>query len=145
MWEIAIRLARVILLALILTHDKSLYDESLQTLLPEDEDVLTFKTLTVETISYVDSKIVNSPMTISPTNLLTIKFNDLIQPPVKFQKGRPILQRVVETSPPYCICFLVKVAERISNRSLVKTEVEWIPKFSGWRYWLLRDDHPWNN
>ena len=70
-WERRIRSATAKSVALNLTHGKSLDDESLITLMFEVKAMMKYRQLTVETISDV-----NSPMVNSPSNLLTLKFND---------------------------------------------------------------------
>lgn len=70
-WERRIRSARAKSVALNLMHGKSLDDESLITLMFEVKAMMKCRQLTVETIS--DD---NSPMVNSPSNLLTLKFND---------------------------------------------------------------------
>ena len=70
-WERRIRSARAKSVALNLIHGKSLDDESLITLMFEVKAMMKYRQLTVETISDV-----NSPMVSSPSNLLTLKFND---------------------------------------------------------------------
>lgn len=70
-WERRIRSARAKSVALNLMHGKSLDDESLITLMFEVKAMMKYRQLTVETISDV-----NSPMVNSPSNLLTLKFND---------------------------------------------------------------------
>lgn len=70
-WERRIRSARAKSVALNLIHGKSLDDESLITLMFEVKAMMKYRQLTVETISDV-----NSPMVNSPSNLLTLKFND---------------------------------------------------------------------
>ena len=70
-WERRIRSARAKSVALNLIHGKSLDDESLITLMFEVKAMMKCRQLTVETISDV-----NSPMVNSPSNLLTLKFND---------------------------------------------------------------------
>lgn len=69
-WERRIRSATAKSVALNLIHGKSLDDESLITFMFEVK-AMKCRQLTVETISDV-----NSPMVISPSNLLTLKFND---------------------------------------------------------------------
>ena len=80
-WERQIRSARAIISALLLTHGKSLDDESLRTLMTEAEAVVNSRPLTVETISDV-----TSPVAISPSNLLTMKSNVVMPPPGRFDK-----------------------------------------------------------
>lgn len=70
-WERRIRSARAKSVALNLIYGKSLDDESLITLMFEVKAMMKCRQLTVETIS--DD---NSPMVNSPSNLLTLKFND---------------------------------------------------------------------
>ena len=70
-WERRIRSARAKSVALNLIHGKSLDDESLITLMFEVKAMMKYRQLTVETISDV-----NSPMVNSPSNLLSLKFND---------------------------------------------------------------------
>lgn len=70
-WERRIRSARAKSVALNLIYGKSLDDESLITLMFEVKAMMKYRQLTVETISDV-----NSPMVNSPSNLLSLKFND---------------------------------------------------------------------
>ena len=72
-WERRIRSARAKSVALNLIHGKSLDDESLITLMFEVKAMMKCRQLTVETISDV-----NSPMVNSPSNLLTLKFNEKV-------------------------------------------------------------------
>ena len=57
------------------THSLSLNGESLRTLMIEVELIVNSKSLTVETLNDT-----NSPTTISPSNLLTLKSNVVITP-----------------------------------------------------------------
>ena len=75
-WERQIRSARSILSALLITHGKSLDDESLRTLMAEAEAVVNSRPLTVETISNVTGS-----LPLSPSNLLTMKSN-VVKPPL---------------------------------------------------------------
>ena len=80
-WERQIRSARTILEGLLKTHSNSLNDESLRTLMAEDEVIINSRPLTVETIS--DSK---SEIPLSPSNLLTMKTSVVMSPPGEFSK-----------------------------------------------------------
>lgn len=81
-WERQIRSARAILSSLLKTHGRSLDDESLRTLMTETEAVVNSRPLTVETINDV-----NSPLALSPSNLLTMKSNVVMPPPGNFEKA----------------------------------------------------------
>ena len=80
-WEHQIRSARAILNSLLQTHGHSLDEESLQTLMTETEAIINSRPLTVETIN--DGQ---SPMPISPNNILTMKTKVVMPPPGVFQK-----------------------------------------------------------
>ena len=67
-WERQIRSARQILAALIKTHNRSLDDEALRTLIVEVETVVNFRLLTEDIISDADCQI-----PIPPRNILTMK------------------------------------------------------------------------
>ena len=67
-WERQIRSARAILTSLLKTHGTSLNDESLHTLLVEDEAVVNSCPLTTDLLSDADSM-----FPLSPINLLTLK------------------------------------------------------------------------
>ena len=83
-WEHQIRSTRTILNSLLQTRGHSLDEESLQTLMTGTEAVISSRPLTVETIN--DGQ---SPMPMSPNNILTMKAKVVMPPPGVFQK--PIL------------------------------------------------------
>ena len=74
-WERQIRSARRILEGLLLTHSKSLHDESFRTLLCETEAIINSRPLTVESLSDATSL---TPL--SPSTLLTKK-SKVVSPP----------------------------------------------------------------
>ena len=80
-WERQIRSAREILNSLLQTHGHSLNEESLQTLTTETEAIINSRPLTVETVN--DGQ---SPMPISPNDILTMKTKMVMPPPGVFQK-----------------------------------------------------------
>ncbi|XP_066928826.1 uncharacterized protein [Clytia hemisphaerica] len=80
-WERQIRSAKQILSGILLTHGKSLNDESLRTLLCEVENVLNTRPLTVQCL--------NDPMSLAPlfpSNLLTTKSDVVLPPPGNFDE-----------------------------------------------------------
>ena len=81
-WERQIRSARSILSSLLLTHGESLNDESFRTLLTEVEAILNSKPLTYQNLNDP-----NSPLPLSPANLLTMKSKLIMPPPGVFQKA----------------------------------------------------------
>ena len=80
-WECQIRTTRPILDSLLQTHGHSLDKESLQTPMTETEAIINSRPLTVDTIN--DGQ---SPMPISPNNILTMKTKVVMPPPEVFQK-----------------------------------------------------------
>ena len=78
-WERQVRNARTILTSLLKTHDTSLNDRSLRTLLIEVEVIANSRPLTADLL--VD---VNSMMPLSPINLLTLKSRVVMPPPGVF-------------------------------------------------------------
>ena len=78
-WERQVRNARTILTSLLKTHDTSLNDRSLRTLLIEVEVIANSRPLTADLL--VD---VNSMMPLSPINLLTLKSRVVMLPPQVF-------------------------------------------------------------
>ena len=78
-WQRQIRSARKILESLLKTHGGSLSNESLQTLLVEVEAIVNSHPLTTDLLSGV-----NSLIPLSPINLLTMKSNMVMPPPVVF-------------------------------------------------------------
>ena len=80
-WERLIRSARAILDGLMMTHGHSLNDETFRTLLVEVEAVINSRPLTVDCFSDP-----NSPLPLSPANLLTMKSKIILPPPGNFQK-----------------------------------------------------------
>ena len=81
-WERQIRSVRSILSSLLYTHGESLNDESFRTLLAEVEAILNSRPLTVENLNDP-----NSPLPLSPANLLTMKSKIIMPPPGVFQKA----------------------------------------------------------
>ena len=92
-WERQIRTARGILEGLLKTHDQSLNDETLRTLMAEVESIMNSRPLTVKTLSDINSQIL-----LSPSYLLTMKTNVVMPPPGVFMKpdlySRRIWRRV---------------------------------------------------
>ena len=80
-WERQIRSARGILSSLLKTHENSLDEESLQTLVAEAEAVINSRPLTTETLN--DGQ---GFKPLSPSNLLTTKSKVVMLPPGVFQK-----------------------------------------------------------
>ena len=80
-WECQIRTTRAILDSLLQTHGHSLDKESLQTPMTETEAIINSRPLTVDAIN--DGQ---SPMLISPNNILTMKTKVVMPPPEVFQK-----------------------------------------------------------
>ena len=78
-WERQIRAARNILEGLLRTHSLSLNGESFRTQVTEVELIVNSRPLTVETLNDT-----NSPTTMSPSNLLTLKSNVVMPPPGEF-------------------------------------------------------------
>ena len=81
-WERQIRSARAILNGLLNNHGKGLNTESLQTLMVECDTTLNSHTLTVDTISDV-----NSPAPLAPANILTTKSKVILSPPGVFERA----------------------------------------------------------
>ena len=97
LWERQIRTARGALHALVKTHGKVLYNESLHTLLVKVEATINSRPMTIETINDVKSDI-----TMSPANSLTMKSKVILPHPGCFssadiysQKGWGTVQHVV--------------------------------------------------
>ena len=80
-WEHQIRSARAILNSLLQKNGHSLDKESLKTLMTETEAIVNAQPLTVETIN--DGQ---SPIPISPNNILKMKTKSVMPPPGVFQK-----------------------------------------------------------
>ena len=80
-WERQIKLARVILSALLKQHGRSLNDESLITLLTEVKSIVNSRPLTVETLSDIGSE---APL--SPINGLTMKSSVVFPPTGDFKQ-----------------------------------------------------------
>ena len=78
-WEKQTRSARAILNSLLQTHGHSLGEESLKTLMTETQAIINSWPLTVETIN--DGQ---SPMSIPPNNILTMKAKVVMSPPGVF-------------------------------------------------------------
>lgn len=80
-WERQIRTARSILQSILNRNGTCLDDESFRTLLTEVEGTINSRPLTAETLSDVDS-----PLPLSPINLLTLKSQVVSPPPGIFQR-----------------------------------------------------------
>ena len=80
-WEYHIQSARNILAALLKTHGQSLNDKGLRTLVVETEAIINSRPLTVESLSDI-----NSEIPLSPSNLLTMKIDAIMPPPVVFNR-----------------------------------------------------------
>ena len=80
-WERQIRSVRAILNGLLNNHGKGLDTESLQTLMVECDTTLDSHTLTVDTITDV-----NSPAPLAPANILTTKSKVILPPPGVFER-----------------------------------------------------------
>ena len=78
-WERMIRCARNALSALLVTHGDRLDDELLRTLLIEAEAIVNSRPLT-----YVDTRSPDSPIPLSPSQLLTLKTKAIMPPPGNF-------------------------------------------------------------
>ena len=78
-WQKQIRSAQNILMSLLVTHGRSLNDESLRTLFAETEAILNSRPLTVETLGDVKSE-----QPLSPNNILTMKTKVVMPPPGEF-------------------------------------------------------------
>ena len=81
-WERQIRTARGILNALIKTHGKRLDEESLHTLLVEEEAIVNSRPMATETISKVKSDV-----PLLPANLLIMKTKLILMPPGGFSSA----------------------------------------------------------
>ena len=66
-------------MSLLVTHGRSLNDESLRTLFAETEAILNLRPLTVETMGHVKSE-----QPLSPNNILTMKTKVVMPPPGEF-------------------------------------------------------------
>ena len=75
-WERHIRSACAILLSILKTYSTSMDDESLNTFFTEIETIVNSRPLVVEIINNV-----NSEVTLSPTNLLTMKSKVIMPSP----------------------------------------------------------------
>ena len=80
-WECQIQSARSILFALLKTHGHSLNDEGSRILAAETEAIINSRPLTAESLSDVNNKI-----SLSPSNLLTIKSDVIMPPPGVFNR-----------------------------------------------------------
>ena len=78
-WERQIRSARAIMTSLLATHGESLNDESYRTVLTEVENIVNSRPLTS------DFGDINSDLSLSPINLLTMKSKVVLPPPGIFQ------------------------------------------------------------
>ena len=79
-WERQIRRARF-LATLLKTHGHSLNGEGLRTLAAETETIINSRSLTVESLSDV-----NSEIPLSPSHLLTMKSDVIMTPPGVFNR-----------------------------------------------------------
>lgn len=80
-WERQIRSIRTILTALMKKHSTMLNDESLRTLMTETEAIINSRPLTVDTLTDHDS-----PLPLSPIQLLTLKSEVVLPPPGNFER-----------------------------------------------------------
>ena len=80
-WERQIPSAKSILAALLKIHGHSLKDEGLRTPAAEKETIIKSRPLTLESLSDV-----NSEIPLSPSNLLTMKSDVIMPPPVVFNR-----------------------------------------------------------
>ena len=80
-WEHQIRSGRSIFAALLKTHGHSLNDEGLRTLVADTEAIINSRPLTVESLSDI-----NSEIPLSPSNLLTMKSDNIMLPPGVFNR-----------------------------------------------------------
>ena len=80
-WERQIRSVRTILTALLKEHSTILNDESLRTFMAETEAIINSRPLTVDNLSDPDS-----PVPLSPMQLLTFKSDVVFPPPGKFER-----------------------------------------------------------
>ena len=80
-WERQIRSVRTILTALMKEHSTHLNEESLRTFMVETEAIINSRPLTVDNLSDPDS-----PLPLSPIQLLTFKSNVVFPPPGKFER-----------------------------------------------------------
>ena len=87
-WERQIHSARNILMSLLVTHGRSLNDESLRTLFAETETILNSRPLTVETLGDVKSE-----QPLSPNNILTMKTKLVMPPPGEFLRADELSRR----------------------------------------------------
>ena len=87
-WERQIRSAWTILLSLLNTHERSLKDESLKTLLTETEAILNSRPLIVDTLGDVQSE-----QPVCPSNILTMKSKAVLPPPGQFVKADEFSRR----------------------------------------------------
>ena len=87
-WERLICSTRAILESLLRTHGRSLNDESFRTLLSEVEGIINSRPLTVDCLN--DE---NSPLPLSPINLLTMKSRVIMPPPGNFQSADVYFRR----------------------------------------------------
>ena len=76
-----IRSARTIFEALLKTHGSSLNDENLGTLITETKAIISSSPLTVSTLSAV-----NNEISLSPSQLLTMKTDAILPPPGTFSR-----------------------------------------------------------
>ena len=81
-WERQILSARNIVMSLLVTHGRSLNDESLRTLFAETEAILNSRPLTVQTLGDVKSE-----QPLSPNNILTMKTKVVMPPPGEFVRA----------------------------------------------------------
>ena len=87
-WERQIKSIRAILTALMKEHPVVLNVESLCTLMTETEAIINSQPLTVDTLTDP-----NSPIPLSPTQLLTFKSNVILPPPGKFERPDVYLRK----------------------------------------------------
>ena len=80
-WERQIRSVRCILDNILKTHGESLNDESFSTFLAEAECIVNSRPLSVETLNDVES-----PLPLSPNNILQMKSEYVLPPPGSFSR-----------------------------------------------------------
>ena len=119
-WERQIRSARTILLFLLITHGRSLNNESLRTLLAETEAILNSRPLTVDSLSDVQSE-----QPLCPSNILTMKSKVVLPPPGQFVKADEFSRR----------------SWRRIQHNANEFWVRWHRKF----LWSLQTRRKWNN
>ena len=91
-WERQIRTVRNVLSSLLQHNAEQLDDESLRTLMCEEEAIVNSRPLTVNQLTDPDS-----PEPLTPSHLITMKSKVLLSPPGKFWAGRNVRLQALET------------------------------------------------